>query len=342
MQCGHHGMQNLNAFIYLYNLQLEIINFLHKNLRSGEFASILRMGKAILLAILLGSSQITLGQKILSKIDSIKSKKEVENLIHSLNERYKEFAITEKSLSTQPFSKGDFDKNGLTDLLAIGGFPVYFIGSDTIKREFDDRIFVVMNFGKDSLKIKSLTKGMGHNHNLAFPKIVNDTIITIEQRNLIFKFGDFIELNPNPKNYEIEKIEYQTTHCYGTCPVFSIEINKDKTGLFEASDYNSETGISIVDLHRKKNNSKEIKGTFRAIIKDDSFSEIINLVNYMDFPTLKDNYSVNWTDDQTCILKITYNNGQTKEVRDYGLIGNYGLARLYQLFFEMRFNQIWK
>jgi len=300
------------------------------------------MGKVILLAILLGSSQITLGQKILSKIDGIKSKKEVENLIHSLNEKYKEFAITEKSLNTQPFSKGDFDKNGLTDLLAMGGFPVYFIGSETIKREFDDRIFVVMNFGKDSLEIKSLTKGMGHNHNLAFPKIVNDTIITIGQRNLIFKFGDFIELNPNPKNYEIEKIEYQTTHCFGTCPVFSIEINKDKTGLFEASDYNSETGISIVDLDRKKNNSKEIKGTFRAIIKDDSFSEIINLVNYIDFPTLKDHYSVDWTDDQTCILKITYNNGQTKELEHYGLIGSYGLARLYQLFFELRFNQIWK
>jgi hypothetical protein len=310
----------------------------------GKLSALLQMRKAILLSTLFGFAQIALGQKILSKIDSISSKKGIEKLINSLNSRYKKFTIIEDSLNFQPVYKSDFDKNGLTDLLAVGGFPVYSIGPNDVERHYYDLgILVVMNFGEDSLEIKDLTKAIKElNHHVTAPKIVDDTVLTLNQIDLIFKFGDFIELNSNPKNYEIEKIEYQTTSCFGPCPVFSIEINKDKTGLFKASDYNSETEISIADLRSKTNNSKEIKGTFRAIIKDDSFSDIINLVNYIDFPTLKDDYSVNWTDDQSCILKITYNNGQTKEVEDYGLIGSYGLARLYQLFFELRFNQIWK
>jgi len=300
------------------------------------------MRKIILLSILFTCSQIALGQKILSKIDSINSKKEVEKLIHSLNNKYKEFTTIENSLDLKPYYKADFDKNGLTDLLAIGGFPVYSIGPKGVNRENDRQIFVVMNFGKDSMEIKSLTMGMGTNHNQTIPEIVTDTIIRIEQKNLIFKFGDFIELNPNPTTYDIKKVEYQTTRCYGTCPVFSIEIDQHKKGIFKAEAFNSETKIPFLELPGKGNKPKEIKGTFNATIKDDPFFKIINLLNYIDFPTLKNNYSVNWTDDQTCTLTITYNDGKEKEIRDYGLIGSYGLARLYELFFELRFNQNWK
>ena len=154
---------------------------------------------------------------------------------------------------------------------------------------------------------------------------------TLQQKDLIFKFGDFIEFNKSPKTYKIEKIEYTTGMCFGTCPAFSIEINKDRKGTFKAEYYNTKT-----------KNSKEVNGTFKTDINEKSYSEIIGLLNYIDFPNLKDDYSVSWTDDQTCNLTITYNNGQKKKIKDYGLIGTYGLDRLYQLFFELRFNQNWK
>ena len=120
------------------------------------------------------------------------------------------------------------------------------------------------------------------------------------------------------------------------------KINKDKTGLFNAVKYNSETEIFPFEIPGKRGSSKEIKGVFRTVVTDNSYSNIIDLLNYIDFPNLKNNYAVSWTDDQRCTLTITYNNGQKKEIRDYGLIGTYGLDRVYQLFFDLRFNQKWK
>lgn len=294
---------------------------------------------------------MSFGQKLLSKIDSINSGEEVEKLIRSFDKSYESFTlqninafqsrygttyscrrIADSLNITQAFYKSDFDHNGLTDLLAIGNL-------------YNFSIFIVMNYGQDSLKLNRLTRRSFQD--CTFPQIHNDTILqyyympdpdwrtkakpSLQRKDLIFKFGDFVEYNPAPKNYNIEKIEYQTTMCFGTCPVFSISIDKNRAGLFKAEAYN-----------RKTEDSKEIKGTFKTTVDEDSYSEIINLLNYIDFPNLKDDYAVNWTDDQTCKLKITYNNGQVKTIRDYGLIGTYGLDRLYQLLFALRFNQDWK
>lgn len=309
------------------------------------------MNKTFLLTILLIVSQPVLGQKIISKIDSLNSIADVEKLIRSFGKDYQKFSlkpITEfksygkddfckriaDSLNiTKSFYKADFDNNGYTDLLTIGDY-------------YNFMIFVVMNYGNNSLKLNSLTKS--HFQQCTFPKLINDTIIryyymhepdweakdqtkSLKFSDLILKYGDFIEYNSQPKNYAIQKIEYRAAKCYGPCPQFFISIDNDKTSIFKAHAFNKET-----------ESSKEMKGTFQTIIRDSSFSEIINLLNYLDFPNLNDNYAVSWTDDQTCTLTITYNNGQVKKIRDYGLIGTYGLSRLYQLLFELRFNQDWK
>jgi hypothetical protein len=57
---------------------------------------------------------------------------------------------------------------------------------------------------------------------------------------------------------------------------------------------------------------------------------------------LQNNYAVNWTDDQTCTLTITYNNEQTKTITDYGEIGTNGLRIIYDRLFALRKNQKWK
>ena len=293
--------------------------------------------------------QITYGQN--RNIDEINTNEGVENLIHSFNKRYEKFEIKPigefssrydkndscKRISdsldiTKSFYKSDFDNNGLTDILAIGNY-------------YDFNIFVLMNLGNDSLKLNRLTRRSFQN--CVFPKIINDTLIDyhyrtepdwttkekpkLTKKTLIYKFGDFIEFNENPKKYEIEKIEYQTSMCFGTCPKFRLEINENRKAVFDAENYNRET-----------RESKEVQGKFETTIDEKYYSQLIDLLNYIDFPNLKDNYSVNWTDDQSCTLKITYNNREIKEIKDYGLIGTYGLDRLYQLLFELRFNQNWK
>jgi hypothetical protein len=294
--------------------------------------------------------QISIGQN--SKIDRLNSKSEIESLIHSFDKKYEKFTlkpiaefkddygntpfckrIADSLKITQSFYKADFDKNGFTDLLAIGDY-------------YDFTIFIVMNYKNDSITINRLTRRSFQE--CAFPKITNDTIIkyyqmsrqnwpqpksskTLQSIELIYKYGDFIDFNPKPKIYSIEKIEYQTTMCFGSCPKFYLSIDKNKRATYKAEAYN-----------RATRNSQDINGVFNTDLNETDYEEIVGLLNYIDFPNLNDNYSVSWTDDQTSTLTITYDNGQVKQIRDYGLIGTYGLDRLYQLLFELRFNQDWK
>ena len=131
--------------------------------------------------------------------------------------------------------------------------------------------------------------------------------------------------------YNIEKIEYQTTRCFGTCPQFNIVIDKFKNASLDAQHYNI-----------KGENGKEIKGNYKAIIKDKDFEEIVNLLNDINFPNLNDKYNIGRKDYPSCFLTITYDNVKVKKISDYGLSGTTGLKKLYDLLFELRFNQEWK
>jgi hypothetical protein len=71
------------------------------------------------------------------------------------------------------------------------------------------------------------------------------------------------------------------------------------------------------------------------------FLVIVNILNYIDFKNLKDSYSVGHTDAPTAKLKVTYDNGRTKYIEDYGMRGNYGLIATYDMFRDLRFNQKW-
>jgi len=152
-----------------------------------------------------------------------------------------------------------------------------------------------------------------------------------DKRILIYIPGNSIKLNKKQKMYTIEKIEYQTTRCFGTCPQFNIVIEKSKNATFDAQNDN-----------RLNKDKPEIKGKYKAIIKDINYDEIINLLNEIDFPNLKDNYTIGRKDYQTCFLTITYDNGKLKKIRDLGLSGTPELKKLYELMFWLRFNQEWE
>jgi len=88
--------------------------------------------------------------------------------------------------------------------------------------------------------------------------------------------------------------------------------------------------------------SEELKGIFTAAIDSAKYQELIELLNYVDFENLTTNYAVSWTDDQSCTLRITYDGGKTKIINDYGLIGTFGLDKVYQLLFSLRETQKWR
>lgn len=306
------------------------------------------MKKKLFLLLL---SIIVFGQKKLTKIDSIQTEKDAEIFIRSFGENYQKFKIrkvadynatyeapgfckkTANLLKiNKAFYKADFDHNGLTDIMIIGTYYDNFY------------IFIAMDNGGNNFELKYLTTK--YEETCLFPKIIDNNIIRyyykwypnrltggkskLKYKDLVFKYNDFIEYNKDPQSHHIEKIEYNTTSCYGSCPVFSITVDNNRYSVLNAKQSN-----------RNPNDSTELLGEYKAEIDNKSYSDIINLLNYIDFQNLNDEYAVNWTDDQTSYITITYDQGKTKTIRDYGLIGTHGLDKLYDLLFKLRFNQKW-
>jgi hypothetical protein len=276
-----------------------------------------------------------------NKIDAIKTDEDLEIFLHRQNKDLKGFYVASistlyydttqqniaDSLGVKPWQKVDFDNNGLTDLLVYGMWhgrkhllAVIDEGNKftlrSLNRGFFDNILfpVVTKIDKQTFLI--LSQGC------EFCRETNKKIIKTDT--LVYKYGDFIEPNFSFVSYKIEKIELSTTICFGICPVFELEINADRTANYNAIQYNDK------------------KGKFKTTIIVENFNSLMTLLNYTDFPKLKDTYSVNWTDDQTCTLKVTYDNGMTKTIIDYGEIGTNGLRMVYNQLFSLRKNQSWK
>lgn len=139
------------------------------------------------------------------------------------------------------------------------------------------------------------------------------------------------ETSSNMK-YDIERIEYFTSVCFGPCPQFKIEMDKNREAVYEAIRFN----------FSKEFGSPSPEGTFKGKINEKEFDQILKKLNEMDFPTLQNNYKVNYTDVQTANLKIIYDGGKEKIITDYGMMGTPDLMEIYQLFLELRENQSWE
>lgn len=283
-------------------------------------------------------------------IDSIQTADQIEQLIFNINSKYKgvygrpgfKVNTTMKfsnescqqlsdSLQTIPWAKADFDNNGRTDILVAGNW-------------YEPSILCILDKGNDKYEIKEIIKEsfLGcastivtsdkHSARILFyyhtygqhsgepPKVAT--------KSLLYKYGDFIEENKRPNYHTIQKIDYSTDGCFGYCPIFNLTITSDRKAIWYADRYN-------------KINNTEVFGRFTSTLTKDNFFEISNLLNYIDFENLKDNYTVNSEDESRCTLKITYDNGKTKLIKDYGLIGTFGLSRVYQVLHDLRKNQQW-
>jgi len=298
---------------------------------------------------------------IASKVDGLNNAHDVEWFIYDRDTNYYSFQLQtlhqfddedDEALNklvklnatrfkvNKSYYKEDFDNNGYTDLLVIG--DTHWCTGITCQFA----CYAVMNFGGDSIQICNLVKDIFHHP--VVPQVVYDNgkpLIRINElqrfdyRNKMYKdstnvkltyySGSFHEYNKKPANNKIEKIEFAVGGCYGTCSSFQINVDKDRSALFIAQYYNFSD-----DAYNEE-------GSFKTTINLTDYDKIVDVLNYIDFSKLKDEYSVNVTDLSSCIVKVTYNNGKTKIIRDYGLQGTYGLSELYNLFYKLRFNQKW-
>jgi len=285
-----------------------------------------------------------------NKIDKLKNNNDVNLFIIETTKEYKYFNVGDTnyilyekkykdiadSLKMRYWVKTDFDQNGQTDIIAYANTGGHV------------NLTVVMAFPDDKYEVKQIDKGILNSFKLfpiidtidktpiiklywtkeseyplnRMPDTTNDTKLFIDT--LIYKYDDFIEYNSNPSKLTIEDISISTGMCYGDCPVFDMQINKNGKAKYQAKLYNTK------------------KGNFSGVINRTELDKLFELLNYINFEKLKDNYAISSTDHQTAILSITYNGGQKKIIKDYGLRGTYGLNRVYNVLYNLKETQKWK
>ena len=258
--------------------------------------------------------------------------------IHKATGRYaRDTALIELADSLglkDSFYKADFDENGIMDIVVSGNYYEDF------------RYFAIMFQKNNQCRLFWLSRRMFNERTLFrvihlkrkpaleyhhFPYLVKKgQKPAFIKKTLVFYAGDFVEYNSNVKKHKIEKVEYNTGYCFGTCPVFELTIDSKRNAQLNARS------------HNKSKNTKSLRGHFITRVNKSDYKILSNLLNYIDIENLKDKYSVPWTDDQSCTLTITYDGGKVKKIEDYGLVGTYGLDNVYRMLFEMRFTQDWK
>lgn len=279
-----------------------------------------------------------------SKIDKINTSEELQNFIWNKfpedKKLYKELEKEKKEvLETYPegyekifglsdfekkcktlyeaksssFLKVDFDRNGKTDILVL-------------QYESDNPSpFLILDFGKKVERYWIPNKGFD---NCFYP-----TIDTLDGKTCIVNFNCFDVLTPNtpkckidtlilfeksfielksPSNHKISKIEFKINniHCFGcNYDDFEIIINSDLSTKFKVSSKDSTYTLDRIS------NSK--------------FQHIQKILNIINFPKLNSNYERWISHALSAEIKIEYDNGNIKEIKDYGMEGTYGLIEIY-------------
>ncbi len=278
-----------------------------------------------------------------NKIDDAKTDKDIRSILSKADPQWLEVLDTDTadvrdtdrrhiadSLGVKPLVKADFDHNGYTDMMVMGHNSIN-----------GNRVKVVMDEGGDKFSIRELSKDFDTEIFPVFQYIDQRPCIIVYRTGsfdwfkaqtenilradtLIYRFGDFIELNRHPAAHHIEKLEYETSPCFGTCPVFNIKINKRRMATY--------TPIMYDDSHHSS----------QARIDSASYTELVNLLNYIDFEKLDSDYRVQVTDQPGCTLTIRYDDGKVKRIHDYPMQGTKGLMRVYDMFFRFRKNEDWE
>jgi len=130
---------------------------------------------------------------------------------------------------------------------------------------------------------------------------------------LTYKFNSFIEINKKVVHYDIEYIKFILDKH------FEIEID---------SNYNA--NYICLDVWNVSNlQGNFYRGNSKKKIGQAAFTEIANLLEYINVKELSNNYILDGYDFDTVFIEIKFKNGDIKKITDYGYQGTYGLQAVY-------------
>lgn len=290
-----------------------------------------------------------------NQIDLLKTKQEIEAFVHQLSAKYQHFRVNKHlesnhpncrqlalALKIKPWLKADFDKNGYTDMLVHSRW------------DHTNYLIVVMGTAKNKYTLKIINTEEGCNFArlanidkkeaieyfhfgntlyqknwadmLSFSRKVNKIPNKIPDKyrdTLVHTLGNFIEYTSTPPQHHIQAIHFKVINCLGHCPIFDMRIQQNQTATYHAID----------DYLRK--------GHFTTRLNQARFQQIIRLLNYLDFPRLKNHYQQANLTETAIELSIMYDNGKVKKITDTSFEGTQGLAHLYTLIINLRKSEQW-
>ena len=244
-------------------------------------------------------------------IDSLSGDSAVISFIlkNSVVKKFSFFDTSNCEYKSSPWIKADFNNDGYTDLLVTG---------DT---EYGDYVFAI----EDSMGCKYKTQFIQQ----VFTNCVISKVHTIDRYNAVFvnyfspgdndtvqyfwhtniyvhEFDGFIEYNPTPTNYSIQKVEFSTTPCYGDCPVF--DMTMDEHGNLDCQYKKFEYKGNWPDLKNFKLVTKH------SDISQEEYLYLSRLLNYTDFTIYKSGSfdELSRGDFPVHTLKITYDKNRVK------------------------------
>lgn len=134
-------------------------------------------------------------------------------------------------------------------------------------------------------------------------------IISLKKDTLLLKKDDskiekYLKMNYQINyEYSFDELVVSTSGCYGTCPVLSININKNGMVYIDADRYNT------------------IEGHFIANASNSIFERIQLDFLKARYYELEDNYAANWNDMETITISFIKNGRIVKTIIDYGRQG---------------------
>lgn len=143
---------------------------------------------------------------------------------------------------------------------------------------------------------------------------------------LIYKFGQFVELNDAPANYDIDSVTIFTGLCaLGLCPSYKLVATANGQGRYVA-------GTKIPN-----------QGVFTGQLTPSKTKQLMGLINYIGVKDMQGRYQPG------CILDgggwqliVTFKDGSQKKISDFNRGGTFGLEAVYALMDDIAKTQAWK
>ena len=243
---------------------------------------------------------------------------DLENVNSVKNLKADERKFTD-SVTKRKWIKQDFNGDGKNDLIFCG-------------RIYHSQMAVLafMSFEDDSISCTEL----GTILSTKFPSTISEKVVdgiemlelgqfykknmisefesAYEKDLLIYKYGGFIEYNPNKiKKIEFDSIVYKISSPWGF-GFSSPRLWLYKDGTFKVFRKNSQQKIDL-----------------------NAVQEINDLLSYIHLKRSKSKYYLlNVSDLSTAYMEVYYR-GRVKKIEDYGMSGTYGLVLLYTKFWMM-------